>query len=509
MRRVFVCSAIDEASRIFSDSILLAKIILVEKDLRMLRRKLSQALHELTHYSLRVREEDMVTYVRINVENMGLVVRLLSYGEVLIACTYEKEGEALIGRRAFNLMDELSLKEDPVAVIKISKVSSRDLEAPLANYVTLCIQEFSSVSIPYIWIGRRLYDLNIERVLSDKDPYVYELIGVDDSGRKYLVKVFKDKLLDGQPFAIKGMVEPLRSMLSKYAALLSLIWMNSDVLREELVSKGLAERTIEALIKFREHIHAPRALIVIRDKYSERDYAYYPITLVEDYPDLGNLESYMTEKKRIRAEDIVSIITAIAGALALLHCKGLVHLNVKPQNIVLFSDEKHGLRPALSGHSRISLNNATIGAEHIDLDYSDPIALLKGRVTYSYDLYSLGLTAYYMSVGRKHYLRTLLNTVIAKEVYGVKAHPSDLIPEEPYLLELTKDLEEVLGKYVRDKSINLKELVQSLINIIKKDDEKLLKEVDSKELRELIKRTTSLSEEDRYKDSIALIEHLL
>ena len=509
MRRVFVCSAIDEASKALSDSILLAKIILVEKDLRTLRRKLSQALHELTHHSLRAREEDMVTYVRINVESMGLIVRLLSYGEVLIACTYEREGEVLIGKRAFSLVDELSLKEDLVAGIKISKVSPRDLDAPLANYVTLCMQEFSSISIPYIWIGKRLYDLNIERVLSDKDPYVYELVGVDDGGRRYLVKVFRDKLSDGQPFAIKGTTEPLRSVLSKYAAAISLTWVSSDALREELASRGLAERIVEALIKFREHIHAPRALIAIMDKYDERDYAYYPITLIEDYPDLGNLESYIAEKNRVGAKDSISIITAIAGALALFHCKGLVHLNVKPQNIVLFSDEKRGLRPALSGHSRISLNNTAIGVENLDFNYSDPIALLKGRATYGYDLYSLGLTAYYMSVGRRHYLRTLLNAVIAKEVYGVKVYLSDLIPEEPYLLELASSLEEALGKYIRDKSINLKEVVQNLANIIKKDDEKLLKEVDSKELRELIKRTTSLNEEDRYKDSVALIEHLI
>lgn len=509
MRRVFVCSAIDEASKVFSDSILLAKIILVEKDLRMLRKKFSQALHELTHYSLRAKEEDMVTYVRISVEDMELVVRLLSYGEILIACMYEKGGEVLAGRRAFNFMDELSLKEDPVAGIKISKVNLRNLEAPLANYITLCIQEFSSISIPYIWIGRKLYDLNIERILSDKDPYVYELIGVDDGGRSYLVKVLRDKLSDGQPFAIKGVVEPLRSILSRYATVLSLIWMNDDALREELVSRGLAERVVEAVIKFREHIHAPRALIVTRDKYSERDYVYYPITIIEDYPDLGNLESYIAEKKQAKAEDFISIITAIAGALALFHCKGLVHLNVKPQNIVLFSDEKRGIRPALSGHLRISLNNTTIGVEHIDLNYSDPIALLKGRATYSYDLYSLGITAYYMSVGRKHYLRTLLNAVIAKEVYGVKVHLGDLIPEGSYPLELIDDLEEALNKYVRDKSIDLKEVVQNLANIIKKDDEKLLKEVDPKELRELIRKTTSLSEEDRFKDSIALIEHLL
>ncbi len=509
MRRVFVCSAIDEASKAFSDSILLAKIILVEKDLRTMRRKLPQAMHELTHYSLRAKDENMVTYVRINVEGIGLIVRLLSYGEVLMACTYEKEGEVLTGRRAFSLIDELSLKEDLVASIKISKVSLRDLETPLANYATLCMQEFSSISIPYVWIGRRLYDLNIEKVLSDKDPYVYELMGVDDGGRRYLVKVFRDKLPDGQPFAIKGAIEPLKSILSKYATAISLAWTSSDALREELVSRGLAEGVIEALIKFREHIHAPRALIALMDKYSERDYAYYPIALVEDYPDLGNLESYVAEKNRVGTEDSILIITAIAGALALLHCKGLVHLNVKPQSIVLFSNEERGLRPALSGHLKISLNNNAIGVEHLDLDYSDPIALLKGRATYSYDLYGLGLTAYYMSVGRKHHLRTLLNAAIAEEVYGVKVNLSDLIPEEPYLLELASGLREALNKYVKDKSIKLKELAQSLENIIRKDDEKLLREVDSKELRELIKRTTSLNEEDRYKDSLALIEHLL
>ncbi|MEQ4725611.1 serine/threonine-protein kinase [Nonomuraea sp. B19D2] len=90
----------------------------------------------------------------------------------------------------------------------------------------------------------------------------------------------------------------------------------------------------------------------------------------------------------------------IAGALAALHAKGIVHLDVKPGNIILTGDgvaklADFGAAYRVGGRETITPN----GAISYTVDYASP-EVVTGRPEPASDVFSLGATLYALVAGR-------------------------------------------------------------------------------------------------------------
>jgi eukaryotic-like serine/threonine-protein kinase len=116
----------------------------------------------------------------------------------------------------------------------------------------------------------------------------------------------------------------------------------------------------------------------------------------------GSLADRLADGRRMPPDDLVPILIPIADGLADLHRRGIVHRDIKPQNI-LFGDDRakladFGLAQSDDGRgvSELTTPGTTVGT----LAYLAPEVLAGERATAAADVYALGVVAFVALTGR-------------------------------------------------------------------------------------------------------------
>ena len=121
--------------------------------------------------------------------------------------------------------------------------------------------------------------------------------------------------------------------------------------------------------------------------------------IVMEYVDGITLKQYLTQKGSLDYEEATNFIIDIAEALKCAHDHGIIHRDIKPQNIMLTSDltpkvTDFGIARAISS-ATITMTNQTMGSVH----YISPEQARGGFVDARSDLYSLGIMYYELLTG--------------------------------------------------------------------------------------------------------------
>jgi len=111
-----------------------------------------------------------------------------------------------------------------------------------------------------------------------------------------------------------------------------------------------------------------------------------------------SLRSLLQAKVRFELHRVVDIGRQIASALEHAHGRGVLHRNLRPENIHIAPDDRvavsdFGLSVRLSDLTPEELSSGRL------IQYTPPEALLRGRVDVGSDLYSLGVILYELAVG--------------------------------------------------------------------------------------------------------------
>ncbi|MBN9618133.1 MAG: serine/threonine protein kinase, partial [Actinobacteria bacterium] len=119
--------------------------------------------------------------------------------------------------------------------------------------------------------------------------------------------------------------------------------------------------------------------------------------LVMDYVELGSLQNRLAERGPLPVSEVVAAGTVVADALAFAHAQGVLHRDVKPQNVLVLPTSyvlaDFGLARAIdAGHSS--------SLERFSYRHAAPQILDGEAPTVADDVYSLGSTLFTLLDGR-------------------------------------------------------------------------------------------------------------
>lgn len=190
----------------------------------------------------------------------------------------------------------------------------------------------------------------------------------------------------------------------------------------------------------------------------EEDDTYF---IVMEYVDGNNLKQYIREKGYLSPAEAVAIAQQIAAALVQAHGAGVIHRDIKPQNILFSRDGKvkvtdFGIALAADG-STLTCSDDIVGSVH----YFSPEQARGNLAGKQSDLYSLGVILYEMVTGQVPFSGESPISVAMKHVQDPVEPPRRLNPDIPEPLEriILKALQKEPGKRYPDARAFLDDLL--------------------------------------------------
>jgi serine/threonine protein kinase len=157
--------------------------------------------------------------------------------------------------------------------------------------------------------------------------------------------------------------------------------------------------------------------------------------IVMEYVEGETLADVLRERGRLPAEEAVGLVLQACRGLEHAHAAGLVHRDVKPQNLLLRKDG--ALKIADFGIARAAETTALtqVGTVLGTAAYLSPEQALGEEVTSAADVYSLGAVLYELLTGRPPYEFDSLADLAAKQAAGAITPVSELASDVPGRVE--------------------------------------------------------------------------
>lgn len=144
-------------------------------------------------------------------------------------------------------------------------------------------------------------------------------------------------------------------------------------------------------------------IVKVNEVFETNNTAYY----VMEYLNGESLRTYVERKGKLPEDEMLTLMRPIMSAVKLLHEHHMTHLDIKPDNIMLTSDEYGDIRPVLidfglsKHYGKDGRPTSTINT----LGYTDgyaPVEQYAGLTTFSpsADIYALGATMLFCLTGK-------------------------------------------------------------------------------------------------------------
>ena len=171
-------------------------------------------------------------------------------------------------------------------------------------------------------------------------------------------------------------------------------------------------------------------IVSVYDVSHTADVEYIVMELIEGV----TLMQYMQKKGALSWKEAAHFSTQIAKALEHAHSKGIVHRDIKPQNIMILRDgtikvADFGIAALESAQEQRS--DQTVGSVH----YIAPEQARGETPDTRSDIYSLGVVMYEMLTGQMPYDGETAEQIALKHIAGVAVPPRQLNAEIPEELE--------------------------------------------------------------------------
>ncbi len=170
-------------------------------------------------------------------------------------------------------------------------------------------------------------------------------------------------------------------------------------------------------------------LVSIYD-WGELDGTYY---IVMEYVEGETLKDYIRRQGRLSGTESVRIALQLLAALEYAHRNGIVHRDIKPQNVML--DREGTVKVMDFGIARAGDSGMTEAGSILGTaQYLAPEQAKGQPVDARTDLYSVGVVLYEMLTGTVPFKGDTAVTVALKHVNEIAMEPAQVIPGLPYSL---------------------------------------------------------------------------
>ena len=183
--------------------------------------------------------------------------------------------------------------------------------------------------------------------------------------------------------------------------------------------------------------------------------------LAMEYVDGRPVTERMTAEGRLDPRETLAIMLATARGLAYAHSKGLIHRDVKPDNILLRSDGVVKLCDLGLARQQADVGFTMIGTKLGTPKYMSPeqvqgVKTIDGRA----DVYSLGATAYYLLTGHAPHDAPSGTMIMAAQVSGKITPVREVLPDTD--ANLAAVIDHCLEKKPEDRYQTMDQLVEDL-----------------------------------------------
>lgn len=157
--------------------------------------------------------------------------------------------------------------------------------------------------------------------------------------------------------------------------------------------------------------------------------------IVMEYIDGITLKQYIEQEERLPWREALHFIAQILSALGHAHSMGVVHRDIKPQNIMLLSNGS--IRVTDFGIARISNNNTNTMSEKAigSVHYISPEQVSGNKADFRSDIYSVGVILYEMLTGVTPFDAESPLSVALMQLQSEPKRPRAINPEIPEGLE--------------------------------------------------------------------------
>jgi serine/threonine protein kinase len=149
----------------------------------------------------------------------------------------------------------------------------------------------------------------------------------------------------------------------------------------------------------------------------------------------STLADELKQRGRLEPEEVVDLALQICGGLDHAHATGLVHRDIKPQNLLLRPDGTVKIADFGIARAAEATRLTQIGSVLGTAAYLSPEQALGEEVTASADVYSLGCVLYELLAGRTPYVFQTLPELVVKHREEAIEPLRELRPEIPEPLE--------------------------------------------------------------------------
>ena len=247
-----------------------------------------------------------------------------------------------------------------------------------------------------------------------------------DAYRKYSGKILDGRYRLEQPVGAGGM-----------AVVFSAIDISTG---RRVAVKMLRESAAEDPQTLRRFINESRAVAMFNHNNIVKIYDISvdgPLKyIVMEYVDGMTLLDYLEFKKPIDWRDAVIYVDQVLRALDHAHMKGVIHRDIKPQNIMLLEGGyvkvmDFGIAKILDAQDQTLNTSAAIGTVY----YISPEQARNKKVDCRSDIYSLGCMFYEMVTGERPFKAETPVAIALKQINEQPVPPSQINPKIPLGLE--------------------------------------------------------------------------